>query len=66
MHKLLFHRSPVCTTTPEKVDDIATDMYNRFCDLGERQVISNSIRENVDKESTHHLIAYPEMIKVGS
>lgn len=41
-------------------------MYNRFCDLGERQVIPNSIRENVDKESTHHLIAYPEMIKVGS
>ena len=64
---------PGCTTTPEKVDEIATDMYNQFCELAEGQGIPNSIRcvysivelENVDKESTHHLISYPVMIKIG-
>ncbi len=64
---------PGCTTTPEKVDEIAQDMYNQFCELAERQGIPNSIRcvysigelENVDKESTHHLISYPVMVKIG-
>ena len=64
---------PGCTTTPEKVDEIAQDMYNQFCELAERQGIPNSIRcvysigelENVDKESTHHLISYPVMTKIG-
>ena len=64
---------PGCTTTPEKVDEIATDMYNQFCELAEGQGIPNSIRcvysivelENVDKESTHHLISYPVIIKIG-
>ena len=64
---------PGCTTTPEKVDEIATDIYNQFCELAERQGIPNSIRcvysivelENVDKESTHYLISYPGMTKIG-
>ena len=64
---------PGCTTKPEKVDEIAQDMYNQFSELAEIQGIPNSIRcvysigelENVNKESTHHLIAYPVMIKIG-
>ena len=64
---------PGCTTTPEKVEEIATDMYNQFCDLAERQGIPNSIRcvysigelEDVNKESTHYLLAYPVMVKLG-
>ena len=64
---------PVCTTTQEKVDEIAQDMYNQFCELAERQGIPNSIRcvysigelDNVDKESTNLLLAYPVMIKIG-
>ena len=64
---------PGCTTKPKKVEEIATDMYNQFSELAEIQGIPNSIRcvysigelENVNKESTHHLIAYPVMIKIG-
>ena len=64
---------PGCTTTPESVKLIAEDMYNQFSELVERQGIPNSVRcvysigdlENVDKESTHHLIAYPVLVKVG-
>jgi hypothetical protein len=64
---------PGCTTTPEKVEEIATDMYNQFCELAERQGIPNSIRcvysvgemEKVDYESTHYLPPYPVMVKVG-
>ena len=64
---------PGCTTTPESVKEIATDMYNQFCELVERQGIPNSVRcvysigemEKVDVDSTHHLPAYPVMVKVG-
>lgn len=64
---------PGCTTTPEKVEEIATDMYNQFCELAERQGIPNSIRcvysvgemDKVDYESTHYLPPYPVMVKVG-
>jgi hypothetical protein len=64
---------PGCTTTPEKVEEVATDMYNQFRELAERQGIPNSIRcvysvgelDNVDYESTHYLPPYPVMVKVG-
>ena len=64
---------PGCTTTPESVEEVATDMYNQFCVLAERQGIPNSIRcvysvgemDNVDYESTHYLPPYPVMVKVG-
>ncbi len=64
---------PGCTTTPEVVEEVATDMYNQFCELAERQGVPNSIRcaysvgemDNVDYESTHYLPSYPVMVKVG-
>jgi hypothetical protein len=64
---------PGCTTTPEKVDEIAQDMYNQFCELAERQGIPNSIRcvysigelSNVNVDSTHHLGNDELMVKVG-
>ena len=72
---------PGCTTTPESVEEVATDMYNQFSELAERQGIPNSIRcvysvgelEKIDwdfrdqygKYSTHYLPSYPVMIIVG-
>ena len=64
---------PGCTTTPESVEEVATDMYNQFSELAERQGVPNSIRcvysvgemDNVDYESTHYLPPYPVMVKVG-
>ena len=64
---------PGCTTTTEKVEEIATDMYNQFCELVDRQGIPNSIRcaystgdlKSVEYESTHSLPTYPVMIKLG-
>lgn len=64
---------PGCTTTPEKVKEIATDMYNQFCELAERQRIANSIRcvytigelSNVDVKSTHQLGNDDVMVKLG-
>lgn len=64
---------PGCTTKPESVEEIATDMYNQFSELAERQGVPNSIRcvysvgemDNVDYESTHYLPPYPVMVKVG-
>lgn len=64
---------PGCTTTPESVEEIATDMYNQFCELVERQGIPNSVRcvysvgelRNVDVDSTHHLGNDEIMVKVG-
>ena len=64
---------PGCTTRPESVEEVATDMYNQFCELAERQGVPNSIRcaysvgemDNVDYESTHYLPSYPVMVKVG-
>ena len=63
---------PGCTTTPEKVEEIATDMYNQFCELAERQDIPNSIRcvysvgelSNVDVNSTN-LLNDEVMIRLG-
>ena len=64
---------PGCTTTSESVEEVATDMYNQFSELAERQGVPNSIRcvysvgemDNVDYESTHYLPPYPVMVKVG-
>ena len=64
---------PGCTTTPESVKTVAEDMYGQFCEMVGRQGIPNSVRcvysvgemEKVDVDSTHHLPAYPVMVKVG-
>ena len=69
---------PGCTTTEESVEEIATDMYNQFCELADRQGISNSIRcvysigeiKDVNVDSTHHIMPvgskyYDVMIRVG-
>jgi hypothetical protein len=64
---------PGCTTTPESVEEVATDMYNQFCELAERQGIPNSIRcvysvgelNNIDVDSTHHLGNDELMVRVG-
>lgn len=64
---------PGCTTTPESVEEIATDMYNQFCELAERQGIPNSIRcvysvgelRNVNVKSTHNLGNDEVMVTVG-
>ncbi len=64
---------PGCTTTPESVEEVATDMYNQFCELVERQGIPNSIRcvysvgelNNVNVDSTHHLGNDEVMVKLG-
>jgi hypothetical protein len=64
---------PGCTTTPESVEEVANDMYNQFCELTERQGISNSVRcvysvgelSNVDVESTHQLGNDEVIVKVG-
>jgi len=64
---------PGCTTTPESVEEVATDMYNQFLELAERQRIPNSVRcvysvgelSNVDVKSTHHLGNDEVMIKLG-
>jgi hypothetical protein len=64
---------PGCTTTPESVEEVASDMYNQFCELSERQGIPNSIRcvysvgelSNVDVESTHQLGNDEVIVKVG-
>jgi hypothetical protein len=64
---------PGCTTTPESVEEVATDMYKQFCDLVERQGIPNSIRcvysvgelSNINVDSTHHLGNDEVMVRVG-
>ncbi len=64
---------PGCTTLPESVEEIATDIYNQFCELAERQGIPNSVRcvysvgvlSNVDVESTHQLGNDEVVVKVG-
>lgn len=35
---------PGCATKAEKVETIATDMYNQYCEMCERQGIPNSVR----------------------
>ena len=64
---------PGCTTTSESVEEVASDMYNQFCELAERQGIPNSVRcvysvgelSNVDVESTHQLGNDEVIVKVG-
>jgi hypothetical protein len=64
---------PGCTTTPESVEEVATDMYNQYCELVDRQGISNSVRcvysigelNNVNVDSTHHLGNDEVMVKLG-
>jgi hypothetical protein len=65
---------PGCTTIPEKVEEVATDMYNQYCELAERQGISDSVRcvyttgelSNVDVKSTHQLGNDEVMVKLGN
>jgi hypothetical protein len=71
---------PGCVTKSESVEKIATDMYNQFSEMAERQGIPNSIRcvytigelSHVDVESTHRLFhksgkGYDDvMIKIGT
>ena len=64
---------PGCTTTPEVLEEVATDMYNQFGELAERQGVPNSIRcvysvgelSNVEVDSTHHLGNDEVMVRVG-
>jgi len=64
---------PGCTTTPESVEEVATDMYNQFCELAERQGINDSVRcvysvgelSNVDVKSTHQLGSDEVMVNLG-
>jgi hypothetical protein len=64
---------PGCTTKTESVEEVATDMYNQFCELVERQGIPNSIRcvysvgelSNVNVDSTHSLGNDEVMVKLG-
>ena len=65
---------PGCTTTSEKVEEVATDMFNQFCELAERQRIPNSIRcvysigelSNVSVSSTHQLPNDDVMVNIGN
>lgn len=70
---------PGCTTKPDKVKEIATEMYNSFCDMMSRHNINNCVRcvyaigdiSDTSADSTHHIhkstgIGYDEiMIKIG-
>ena len=63
---------PGCTTKPDKVKEIAEDMYKQYSDMCARQGIPDTVRtvytigelDNVDKESTHYLHS-KTMIKLG-
>jgi hypothetical protein len=69
---------PGCTTTPERVEEIATDMFNQYNEMMDRQDLPNCVRcvysigelSNIDADSTHHLFSkdggYDDvMIKIG-
>lgn len=64
---------PGCTTKPEKVDEIANDMYNQFSKLSETYGFPDTIRcvystgelSNINYNSTHLLHHDYVMIKVG-
>lgn len=67
---------PGCVTKPEIIEDVANEVYNRFCEIFEKLTsdnVKNCIRlvwgfgeiEDVNYESTHYLPAYPIMIKIG-
>jgi len=70
---------PGCTTTPESVEEIATDMFNQYNEMMDRQDLPNCVRcvytigilTDIDTDSTHHLYgkytSYDEvMIKLGT
>lgn len=65
---------PGCTTTTEKVEEVATDMYNQFLELADRQGIPNSVRcvysigelSNVNVDSTHSLGNDEVVVKIGT
>lgn len=64
---------PGCVASPEKVKEIAEDMYRQYSEMCERQGIPDSVRcvysigemENVDVESIHDLYSYPVIVKLG-
>ena len=65
---------PGCVTTSEIVEEVANEVYQKFCDIFERLTgDKDCIRlvwgigeiDNVDKDTTHHLNSYPIVIKVG-
>ncbi len=67
---------PGCVTTPEIIEKVSNEVYNRFCDIFEKLTSDNvkdCIRlvwgigemENINYKSTHYLPAYPIVIKVG-
>lgn len=65
-----------CVTTPEIIEEISNEVYNRFCQIFEK-ITSDNVKdcirlvwgigeiENVNYKSTHYLPAYPIMIKIG-
>lgn len=63
---------PGCTTRPDRVREVAEEMHRQYSELCERQGIPDTVRtafnvgeiENVDKETTHHLIGQT-MTKLG-
>jgi len=67
---------PGCVTVPEIIEEVANEVYNRYCEIFERLTSDNvkdCIRlvwgigemEDVNYKSTHDLPAYQIMIKVG-
>lgn len=68
---------PGCVTTPEVVEDVATDMYNQYSEMMERQGIKDCVRcvytvgelRDIDSDSLHHIPNMapidPVLIKLG-
>ena len=65
---------PGCVTTPEIIEEVVNEVYQKFCDIfekltGEKDCIRLvwGIGEitNVDKYTTHYLDNYPIVVKVG-
>jgi hypothetical protein len=68
---------PGCVTSPEIVEEIATDMFNQFSEMMERHGVENCIRcvytegelRDVDSDSLHHIPNRapidPILIKLG-
>jgi hypothetical protein len=65
---------PGCVTTPETIEQIANEVYQKFCDIFEKLTgDKDCIRlvwgigeiKNVDQDTTHHLNSYPIVVKVG-
>lgn len=64
---------PGCTTKPDKVEEIATEMYNEFVKFADRQGIPDCVRcayaigelSDIDVESTHKLGYDKVMLRLG-